>query len=516
MLRHCASALLIPICHLFTSSITTGKIPSQWCTHCITPIHKAGSKTLVNNYRPISLLCIISKVLERIICNRIINHAMNTFTPSQFGFLPTRSALQQLILFTERLLDAKNNKNDVDVIYMDFRKAFDSVSHNALLSKLHALGISGTLWSWLETYLKTRMQCVRIGNEYSDLRKVLSGVPQGSILGPLLFGIFINDLPSSVVYSTPYLFADDTKCLNAICSPADIVDLQSDLDGVSSWSLKWKLFFNENKFVHIRFNSTNSVSTASYRIGGREIERKTHHKDLGVIYNNNLIWTEHYDYIIVKAYNTLGLLRRTFKNNNIQAKKQLYISLVRSQLLYCSQIWRPQLIKDIIKLERIQRRATKYILNNYDLSYKQRLQQLHMLPLMYTYELNDLMLLIKTLKFPSTHFDIGKYIQFSNHSTRAASTHKLSHRRAISSCYHNSYFNRIIRLWNCLPVIDLSLSLDTLKTQFTNYMWSRFNDNFSDSPCTFHLLCPCHKCSKLPIIPNYQSLSNLTYYNRHT
>ena len=183
---------------------------------------------------------------------------------------------------------------------------------------------------------------------------------------------------------------------------------------------------------------------------------------------------------------------------------------MRSQLLYCLQLWRPQLIKDIHRLQRIQHRATKYIPKNYDLSYKQRLEQLHILPLMYTYELNDLMFLIKTLKFPAAHFDISKYIQFVNHSTRATSTHKLCHHRATSSSYHNSYFNRIICLWNSMPVIDLTLSLDIIKTQLTNYLWSKFNDNFtSDSSCTFHLLCPCHRCSKLPITPNYQPLSNL-------
>ena len=155
VLRYCASPLLIPICHLFISSITSGKIPSQWCTHCIVPVHKSGDRTLVNNYRPISLLCILSKVLERIIYNCIMNFMINSFTPYQFGFLPKRSALQQLLLFTEKLLDGKNNRNEVDVIYMDFKKAFDSVSHNALLSKLQSLGISGKLYIWLETYLKT-------------------------------------------------------------------------------------------------------------------------------------------------------------------------------------------------------------------------------------------------------------------------------------------------------------------------------------------------------------------------
>ena len=513
VLRYCASPLLMPIYHLFISSISTGRIPSQWCTHCIIPIHKSGDKTQVTNYRPISLLCILSKVLERIIYNRIMNFAMNSFTLHQFGFLPKRSTLQQLILFTEKLLDGKSNKNEVDVIYMDFRKAFDSVSHNALLSKLQALGISGKLWSWLETYLKTRAQCVRIGDKYSDLCEVLSGVPQGSILGPLLFGIFINDLPLSVDHSTPYLYADDTKCLNTIHSLADMQDLQNDLDNVSTWSLRWRLFFNESKFVHIRFCSSNSDSTTTYKIKDRAIDRKSYHKDLGIYYSYNLTWTEHYKHISVKAYNTLGLLRRSFKTNNIQAKKQLYISLVRSQLLYCSQLWRPQLIRDIQNLERIQRRATKYILNNYDLSYRQRLEQLHMLPLMYIYELNDLMFLIKTLKFPSSHFDISQYIQFVNHSTRAASAHKLSHHSATSS-YHNSYFKRIIRLWNSMPVLDLTLSLDSIKIQLIKYLWTNFTVNFiSDSPCTFHLLCPCHRCSHRPIIPNFQPLSNFRLQN---
>ena len=152
VLRHCASSLLMPVCHLFKSSISTGRIPSQWCTHCIIPIHKCGDKTLVTNYRPISLLCTLSKVLERIIYNRIMSFAMNSFTSHQFSFLPKRSALQQLILFTEKLLD---DKNEVDVIYKDFKKAFDSVSHNALLSKLNTSGISGKLQTWLETYLKT-------------------------------------------------------------------------------------------------------------------------------------------------------------------------------------------------------------------------------------------------------------------------------------------------------------------------------------------------------------------------
>ena len=510
ILRYCASSLLIPICHLFTSSIITGYIPSQWCIHCIIPIYKSGDKSSVKNYRPISLLCILSKVLERIIYNRMMSFLSNHFTIHQFGFLPGRSALQQLILFTEKLFNGKCNNTAVDVIYMDFKKAFDSVSHNALLCKLQSLGITGALHNWLTTYLTTRTQCVRIGSKCSNYCSVLSGVPQGSILGPLLFGIFINDLPLSVAHSIPFIYADDTKCLKDIHSSIDIDNLQSDLSNVSSWSSNWKLFFNEAKFIHVRFFAPNLDTPPIYTINNKTIEHKTQHKDLGVLYCNDLSWTEHYNCIISKAYKTLGLLRRTFKSNNIQTKKLLYISLVRSQLVYCSQIWRPHLIRDILLLERVQRRATKYILNDYNLSYESHLKQLHLLPLMYTYELNDLLFFIKSLKFPTSYFDISKYIRFSNYSTRATSAHKLNYSISpTSSTNPYSFFNRIIRLWNTAPVINLSLSIDTIKRHLTNFFWAKFTVNFkSDSPCTFHLVCPCYRCSKIPVDMCYRHLLN--------
>ena len=213
-----------------------------------------------------------------------------------------------------------------------------------------------------------------------------------------------------------------------------------------------------------------------------------------------LFTTEHYNHITPKAYKTLGLLRRTFKSNNTQTKKLLYISLVRSQLTYCSQLWRPHLIKDITLLERIQRRATKYVHNN--LSYKSRLEQLHLLPLMYIYELNDLLFRIKSLKFPTSHFDISKYIQFSNYGTRATFAHKLNHPISlISTTYQHSFHNRIIRLWNSTPVIDLSLSIDIIKKHLINFLWTQFTANFtSDHPCSFHFVCPCYQCSKIPVV----------------
>ena len=505
----CALSLLKPICHLFAVSLSSGNIPSQWRTHWITPIYKCGDKSLVNNYRPISLLCILSKVLERVVYNNILRYSECSFSCHQFGFLQGRSAVQQLLLFTERVLEAKSLQAEADVVYMDFRKAFDSVSHDGLLQKLHAAGITGKLWSWLQSYLKHRSQCVRIGASNSALCKVLSGVPQGSVLGPLLFVIFINDLPQCIHSAIPFIFADDTKCLLAIKSTSDSDKLQQDINNISTWSYTFNLLFNESKFVHLCFWQKTSLDTPKYAINGNLIRRMSQHKDLRVTFSTDLHWTEHYNIIIAKAYQTLGLLRRTFSVGSIAAKKQLYISLVRSQLLYCSQLWRPQLLKDVFTLERVQRRATKYILNNYELPYKVRLERLHLLPLMYTYELNDLIFFVKSLKAPMDHFDIRRHIQFARNPTRSVTSSKLVHIKALQSSHHHFYFNRIVRLWNHLPEIDTSLSIHTIKNQIIAYLWNQFTTSFnSDSLCSYHVICPCYRCSRQPVSVNFYRLTD--------
>ena len=195
----------------------------EWRPHCVIPIYKTGDKTSVSSYRPISLLCILSKVLERIVYNNIIRHVHSKLTKHKFGFLPDRSTLQQLLVFTQNLFEAKS---EVDVVYMDFRKAFDSVSHNGLLNKLYSIGITGNLWKWLQKYLLHRLQCVRVGDSLSHFCAVRSGVPQGSVLGPLLFIIFINDLPEHVNSAIPFVFADNTKCLLSIRCTDDVSKLQ--------------------------------------------------------------------------------------------------------------------------------------------------------------------------------------------------------------------------------------------------------------------------------------------------
>ena len=500
ILKHCAIPLSGPICHLFQQCFLNGYLPQEWRTHCVIPIFKSGDKTLVSNYRPVSLLCIISKVLEKIVFKVTYNYLSNTFSLHQFGFLPGRSTLQQLIVFINNLLEAKSSSLMVDVIYLDFRKAFDSVPHSKLLGKLRSYGITGTLWKWFQAYLSHRTQYVRINNILSHPVNVTSGVPQGSILGPLLFALYINDLPSCLTSAIPFIYADDTKCVKSISTVDDIHSLQEDLDRVFHWSCNTQLFFNESKFAHICFWSKPIFNDFSvYHINNKAISKVDSIKDLGIILSSNMNWDCHYKQIINKAYKVLGLLRRNFSTDSIIAKKHLYISIVRSQLLYCSQVWRPYLIKDILLFERIQRRATKYILNDYTSSYKSRLLKLNFLPLMYTFELNDLTFFIKSYKSPSQHFNINDYMKFRISNTRSSTYHKLIHQRSSSNLSRHFYFCRLPRLWNSLPPIDLTLPVSTITSFLKQFLWSHFTKNFNDDNiCTFHYLCPCYRCSGYP------------------
>ena len=336
---------------------------------------------------------------------------------------------------------------------------------------------------------------------------LLSGYPllqaflKAAFWGPLLFIIFMNDLPSVISSAVPYLFADDTKCCKTILSPSDSSLLQHDLDTLSRWCRDNHLSFNVSKCCVLNFtNRTGSPTPVDYCLDGVQLHTTTVCKDLGVLFSSNLSWCNHYCSIQAKAYQTLGLIRRTFSSLiPVKVKKRLYLALVRSRLTYCSPIWRPHLLKDIASLERVQRRASKFILSGFSSDYKTRLISLNLLPLMYTYELTDILFLVKQLQSPDPSFPILKHISFVTSSTRSSSSSKLKWLSPQSNLTHHSYFCRIVRLWNILPTIDLSSSFQSIKLFLRKVFWSHFLTHFDPSvPCSFHILCPCSKCRLAP------------------
>lgn len=502
ILNFCAPALYIPLHHLLTQCISRCDLPAQWRTHRITPVFKSGAKIDVKNYRPISLLCTISKVLERLIYNKIIDFVNARISSSQFGFLRNRSTLHQLLSFLNEVFSSLEDNSQVDTIYLDFRKAFDSVPHNELLCKLWSFGFTGNLWKWFKSYLSGRSHYVSINDSCSEILSVVSGVPQGSILGPLLFIIYVNDLPQRTVSASTFLFADDAKCSLKIKVPTDCQLLQTDLNFLSDWSLEWKLVFNELKCVLVRFIKVTSTPIESpYILNDLQIASVNSHKDLGITISPDLSWSEHIGQLLSKAYRSLGLLRRTFSNScSVTTRKSLYVAIVRSSVSYCSPVWRPHLKRDIIAMEQLQKRATKFILNDYSSDYRVRLLTLKLLPLMMLLELNDIMFFVRCLKQPSPCFDIGEYVTFcSGAGTRSASHNRLKHTISSNNTTRNFYFNRLPRLWNHFPTIDLSQSTHTIKSKLKLFIWSHFTCNFvASNSCTWHVFCPCQNCSHIP------------------
>ena len=491
-------ALYLPLYHLFSLSLSQNYLPIEWRTHLVKPIFKSGDKTSVKNYRPISLLPIVSKVLEKIIYNNIVDFITSSISPHQFGFLRNRSTLQQLLVFFDMMFSSP--KSQSDVVYLDFCKAFDSVSHCELLFKLWKFGVTGNIWSWLRAYLTGRIQYVSVGQSLSDSLPVISGVPQGSILGPILFLVFINDLPTIFSSCKLLLFADDAKCLMPISSKQDCIQLQSDLDRLSEWCRTWSLSLNEEKCSVIRFTRSHSTESLNYYLNGKEISHAYTGKDLGLTVSANFQWRLHYTKITSSAYKFLGLLRRIFSASvSTRAKLTLYISLVRSKLLYGSVVWRPHLLVDIKSLELVQRRATKFIMNPI-LDYRQRLIELHLLPLMMEFEIADILFFVKSLKFPSNHFNIHNFVEFCHLTTRSSTYYKLRHSFCKTNSQSNHYFNCIPRLWNSLPPLDLSIPLSSIKFKIREIFWAKFISNFDpENPCSYHYLCPCYKCSTIPV-----------------
>lgn len=215
--------------------------------------------------------------------------------------------------------------------------------------------------------------------------------------------------------------------------------------------------------------------------------------------SDNLSWSSHHQYVCSKAYKALHLIKASIPiSSKVDVKKALYVSLVRSRLTYCSQLWRPQYAKDVRLIERIQRRATKYVLNDFSLDYKSRLLRLKLLPLTYWWELQDLTFLVSCLKSPPDNIDIFKFISFSEGCTRSSTTRKLKVNFTRTSRSRHFYYNRVVKLWNVIPQIDLSHSFPYIKMYLKSIFWSHFVANYNtNNSCTLHFVCLCSNCYSL-------------------
>ena len=365
LIKSMAEVFVKPLTWIFQKSVSSGIVPAAWKEARITPIFKKGSKTEPSNYRQVSLTSIVCKTLEKLVRENILNHLTENhlLSDKQYGFRSGRSCSLQLLNVMERWTEYVEQHQSWDTIYLDLAKAFDKVAHQRLLKKISSYGIKGALLSWISSILLDRRQCVSIKGSSSTWKPVESGVPQGSVLGPILFIMYVNDIPD-IVKSHVWIFADDTKLF---ASTDQTNTLQEDSNNLMKWAELWELTFNVIKCKVIHYGQNNPES--DYIMNNNKLESVDEECDLGVNFTKDLKFSQHIAKKVNKANSILALIKGTFEYLDNHSFLRLYTANVRTHVKFANVVWHPYLRKDIESIERVQMRATKLVSNLKDLPY---------------------------------------------------------------------------------------------------------------------------------------------------
>ena len=466
LLKNLATSLAPALTMIFKASLSQSSLPPEWKIANIVPIFKKGNRNNPGNYRPVSLTCICSKLLEHIVYSHIFSHLSkyNILTEEQHGFRQFRSCETQLIATIHDLAENLNNGKQTDIILLDFTKAFDKVPHGHLCSKLNQLGINGSLLSWIKCFLADRYQQVTINGESSSPALVTSGVPQGTVLAPLLFLCYINDITRDVSCKIK-LYADDVLIYNTIASEVDCRNLQRDLNLLQDWAITWKMCFNPTKCEFLRLTNKRNIIKFQYFIQGNNIQEVHQVKYLGVTINNKLSWSDHTKIISSKANSVLGFLRRNFNQCPSKTKSALYLSLVRPILEYAVTVWAPYHRTDICQIEAIQRRAARFAMNCYDRhqSVTEMLRKLTWPTLESRRNHFKIIMMFKIVN-DMIHIQPDVPIIYTTGSNTRGHHLKMQQPATRIDVYLHSFFPSTVKLWNLLPsnLID-SPSLDSFK-----------------------------------------------------
>ena len=370
MIKICDKSLLKPLTILFQNSTKSSCYPVIWKRSNIIPAHKKNDKQLVENYRPVSLLPIFGKIFEKIIFDRLYNFLLQEelLNPNQSGFRPSDSCVKQLIAITHEIFKAFDCNPSLEVrsVFLDISKAFDKVWHEGLLYKLKSMGISGELYNLLENYLSDRFQRVLLNGKASSWRPVLAGVPQGSILGPLLFLIYINDLPNELK-SNAKLFADDTSLFTIVKDKTESANiLSNDLSEISKWAYDWKMLFNPNpckparEVVFSRKKKTQSHPAIS--LNNIQVERTSYQKHLALLLDEKLNFKQHVDSAILKMNKDISVIKKLRHSLPRKSLLTIYKAFLRPLVDYGDIIYdQPQNEYFCEKIESVQYRAALVI-----------------------------------------------------------------------------------------------------------------------------------------------------------
>jgi hypothetical protein len=391
-------------------------------------------------------------------------------SPHQHGFLKNRSSLTNLLTCLNKWIDLLNENKLVDVVYFDLQKAFDSVVHSKLLAKCAAYGIDGPLYRYLKCFLTKRKQRVIINKSKSEWTPVVSGVPQGTVLGPILFLIYINDISVGLISSTYVYYADDTKVFNSFSrSELRSEHLQLDVQKLFDTVHKWQLKVHPGKSSVLQIGSfRNTENHPKYSINGNDLDYKSIQKDLGIYMTGDLRFSYHCGRIAAKASSICGLITRAFSSKHLTFMKKMFVTRVRPILEYNSEIWNPSFKKDIDKIESVQRTFTKKIHSLKDLSYNERLVACGLELLELRRLKRDLILVFKIFR-NLIDLDFNSFFYLAHLSGTRGHRYKLYPKFVKSSRALFSFSHRVVHAWNSLPVLVIeSRTLQTFKLRLNN------------------------------------------------
>jgi hypothetical protein len=414
---------------------------------------KKEIKIRQSNYRPVSLTSVPCKILESIIKDSLMKHLLsnNLLNASQHGFMPNRSCTTNLIEFMDTVTRIVDEGHPVDIVYLDFSKAFDTVPHERLMVKLAAKGVGGEVADWLRDWLIGRTQRVRVGNELSETQEVDSGVPQGTVMGPCLFDVYIDDLDDIVkLLELLSKFADDSKGLKAIRNLLDKLLLQETLDKFCKWAADWGMSFNANKckIMHVGHGNPNY----EYYMQGTKLQEVEEEKDVGVIIHNSLKPAKQCQKAAKTGLNVLYQLRNNFHFRDRHIFLKLYKQYVRPHLEFATPAWSPWHTNDKQVLENVQKKFVNMVAGLAPGSYEEKCKELNLETLEARRKNQDLVQAYKMIrgneKLNRTtlfrHVDGGRTRQDADKLNLKQSQARLEIRK-------NFFTQRIIKDWNEIP-----------------------------------------------------------------
>lgn len=441
------------LCRLFQQSLDLTSLPADWRFGRVLPIFKTGNKNDSSNYRPISLTSVPCKIMEHVIYSHIMNYMSEhqLICNSQHGFRKGYSCETQLFEFVTDLHNNFHSSHPTDAIFIDFSKAFDTVPHQRLLYKLSKLNIHPSIIHWIAQFLSNRNQAVHLGQDKSPSLPVISGVPQGSVLGPLLFLIYINDLPLHIT-SSIRLFADDCVIYRRITKPEESLILQQDLNMFSLWCNTWQMKVNVTKSKLLTFTGQRTPAIRNYTLQTLPLEKVSSYKYLGVTFSDDLTWNTHINTVVSSACKSLGYIKRNLHSTPHCVKLTAYKSFVRAKLDYANFIWWPHQAYLINKLESVQNKASRFISHDYSRtsSVTALKTNLDLCPLAERTKLARLVMFHK-IYYSSSSFR-NHYCQPPSHiSLRRDHSQKINPLFARTNKFQNSPLSLAINNWNSLP-----------------------------------------------------------------